>query len=104
VPTVDTDPSSGKEMFQTFCAVCHGPDARGGGPAVAALKKAPADRILLTKNAGGKFPGLRVYDVIRGDVGFDAHESKDMPVWGRVFRSMSHSDLQTQQRIASLQR
>ena len=104
VPVVDTDPSSGQEMFNTFCAVCHGADARGNGPAVPALKKTPGDLTQLTKNAGGKFPELRVYEVIRGDVGVTAHGSKDMPVWGQVFRRMSGSQQQTHMRLSNLTR
>lgn len=38
---------SGKEMFKTYCATCHGEDARGHGPATAALKVAPPDLTLL---------------------------------------------------------
>ncbi|HUJ11528.1 MAG TPA: c-type cytochrome, partial [Verrucomicrobiae bacterium] len=28
-----TSPSSGKEMFMSYCASCHGKDAKGDGPA-----------------------------------------------------------------------
>ena len=27
-----TSAASGKEMFNSYCAVCHGPDGKGGGP------------------------------------------------------------------------
>ena len=87
-----TSPVSGQEMFTTYCAVCHGTDAKGEGPAFAALKKMPADLTVLTKNNGGKFPELRVYSAIKGDLNLPAHGSKDMPVWGVLFKSLNRSD------------
>jgi mono/diheme cytochrome c family protein len=39
VPVTPTNPASGKEMFDTYCAVCHGTDGKGSGPAAPALKK-----------------------------------------------------------------
>jgi mono/diheme cytochrome c family protein len=37
-----TSPSSGKEMFTSYCAPCHGKSGKGDGPAAAALKQPPA--------------------------------------------------------------
>jgi mono/diheme cytochrome c family protein len=97
-----TSPSSGKDMFTTYCAVCHGPDARGGGPAVAALKMPPPDLTTMTKRNGGKFPELRVFNTINGDLNMPAHGSKDMPVWGDVFRSMEKDSAAQQMRVSNL--
>ena len=97
-----TSPSSGKDMFTTYCAVCHGPDARGGGPAVAALKMPPPDLTTMTKRNGGKFPELRVFNTINGDLNMPAHGSKDMPVWGDVFRSMEKDTAAQQMRVSNL--
>jgi len=36
-----TSPVSGKEMYTTYCAVCHGTDGKGAGPAASALKVPP---------------------------------------------------------------
>src|ERR1043165_4303972 len=83
VPVTSTSPSSGKEMFQTYCAVCHGQDGKGAGPAADALKKAPADLTQLTRKNNGKFPEQRVSLVITtGPAEILAHGSKEMPVWG----------------------
>jgi mono/diheme cytochrome c family protein len=76
-------------MFKAYCAVCHGPDARGDGPAAPALKKQPADLTQLSKKNAGQFPGVRVMNVIEGKDVLASHGSRDMPIWGRVFRSMS---------------
>jgi len=98
-----TSPASGQEMFVTYCAPCHGKDAKGAGPAATALKQAPADLTALAKKNNGKFPELKIYDAIKGDSNTPAHGSKDMPVWGTVFQSLSHGDSgQVQLRISNL--
>src|SRR5437016_1259024 len=81
VPPSPTSPASGKEMFVTYCAVCHGKDAKGGGPAASALKKPPPDLTTLTARSNGKFPELHVYNTVQGDVEVTAHGTKGMPVW-----------------------
>lgn len=91
-PVSRTAPNSGVEMYKTYCAVCHGLDGMGNGPAVPALKMAPPDLRKLTANNGGKFPELRVYSTIRGEADIPAHGSKDMPVWGTLFRSLDRTD------------
>ena len=91
-PVSRTAPNSGVEMYKTYCAVCHGLDGTGNGPAVPALKMAPPDLSKLTANSGGKFPELRVYSTIRGEADIPAHGSKDMPVWGTLFRSLDRTD------------
>ncbi len=99
----NTSPASGKEMYTTYCAVCHGTDGKGGGPAASALKTPPADLALLSKNNGGKFPAMKVTSAIRGDSALPAHGSKEMPVWGSLFWTMSHGhEGEVQQRVANL--
>ena len=98
-----TSAASGKEMFTSYCASCHGTDGKGSGPAASALKVPPADLTQLSKQNGGKFPSLHVGAVLRGEATTPAHGSKDMPVWGPVFWHMSqgHSS-EVQQRITNL--
>ncbi len=47
---------TGKVMFKQYCAACHGSDAKGHGPARAALKVPAADLTTLAKRHGGEFP------------------------------------------------
>jgi mono/diheme cytochrome c family protein len=102
VPAPATNPASGKEMFKTYCAPCHGEKAKGEGPAASALKNPPADLTALAKNNGGKFPAERVASILRGQ-GVTAHGSKEMPVWGPVFWQMSHGhETEVQQRVRNL--
>jgi mono/diheme cytochrome c family protein len=91
-PAGPTPVSSGKEMFRTYCAACHGADAKGDGPASAALKHQSPDLTGLAKRNSGKFPELRVYGAIHGDIRVTAHGTKDMPTWGTVFREMDGAD------------
>ena len=98
-----TSAASGKEMFTSYCAVCHGTDGKGGGPAASALKTAPADLTLLSKNNGGKYPALKVSSAIRGTNDLPAHGSKDMPVWGPLFFGLSNGhEGEVQQRVSNL--
>ena len=87
VSTLPTSPASGQQMFNEYCAVCHGKDGKGAGPAASALKKMPSDLTELAAHNNGKFPERRVFYLIQGDSDTVAHGSKDMPVWGTAFRS-----------------
>jgi mono/diheme cytochrome c family protein len=103
VPIKPTSAASGQEMYKTYCAVCHGTDGKGGGPAAEALKTPPTDLTMLSKNNGGKYPGLKVASTIRGEANLPAHGSKDMPVWGKLFWSMSGGhEAEVQQRVSNL--
>jgi mono/diheme cytochrome c family protein len=100
-----TSPASGGEMFKTYCAVCHGKDAKGGGPAAVELKKAPPDLTTLAKRHDGKFPGDYVANMLRNGAKVPAHGSSDMPVWGPLFASISGRDpALVNMRIANLVR
>ncbi|HEX4037372.1 MAG TPA: c-type cytochrome [Acidobacteriaceae bacterium] len=101
-----TSAASGQQMFNTYCAVCHGADGRGGGPAAAALNVSPTDLRDLAKVNGGKFPEGRVYSVLQFGIETPAHGSKDMPIWGPSLRSLNAGspmpEMQEHQRLANL--
>lgn len=100
-----TSPASGKEMFESYCASCHGKDAKGDGPAAGALKQAPANLTTLARQNGGKYPSDKVTSILRGQTKLVAHGDQDMPVWGPVFWKMSQGhEEQLQMRIANLNR
>lgn len=97
-PTIETtaipqtNVTDAKEMFRTYCATCHGTLGKGDGPAAVALKKAPADLTKISARSGGKFPTVRVSRFIEGVDEIAAHGSRDMPVWGSLFRSLHAGD------------
>ena len=100
-----TSPASGKEMFVSYCASCHGKDAKGDGPAANALKQLPADLTTLAKRNGGKYPADKVTTILRGQTKLMAHGDQEMPVWGPVFWRLSGGrEEQVQMRIANLNR
>jgi mono/diheme cytochrome c family protein len=103
VPITNTPSNSGKEMFNSYCAVCHGKDGKGNGPAASAMKTPPADLTVLAQKSGGKYPASHVAAVIRGQATTPSHGSQDMPVWGPLFSSISQGhEGQVQQRITNL--
>jgi mono/diheme cytochrome c family protein len=83
---------SGPEMYKTFCAPCHGEDGKGNGPVAAGLKTAPTDLTMLAKKSNGAFPRERVRAYIEGKGAKEiaAHGSREMPIWGDVFRGMAN--------------
>ena len=79
---------AGKREFQRYCATCHGIDAKGNGPSAELLVAKPADLTQLSKKHGGVFLFWRVYEEIEGsgDVIIRGHGTREMPIWGDVFR------------------
>jgi mono/diheme cytochrome c family protein len=103
-PIQQTSAASGKEMFNAYCAPCHGAEGKGNGPAAAAMKTAPTDLSQLAKNHDGKYPASFVAGILRfGESPNSAHGSADMPVWGPLFRSLDkYHDTVEQQRVSNL--
>jgi mono/diheme cytochrome c family protein len=92
----------GVDTYKAYCATCHGPLAKGDGPAATALKKVPADLTTIAKRNGGKFSATDVEAVIVGQQGFASHGSRDMPIWGPVFRSLAPDDSVMKMRMSNL--
>jgi len=103
VPVFNTSAASGKEMFTQYCASCHGKEAKGDGPAAAALSTPPPDLTALAKNNGGKYPSSKISSILHGEGGVKAHGNREMPVWGPVFWRMSGGhESEVQQRVANI--
>ncbi len=97
-----TETLNGVDLFKEYCAVCHGSDAKGDGPAADALKKRPADLTQLARKNGGNFPELHVMNFIKGQDVVAAHGSRDMPIWGAIFSQMSSNQDLVQVRTYAL--
>jgi len=78
--------TSGQLEYREHCASCHGLSGKGDGPVAEALAKSPGDLTQLRKKHGGKFPSQRVYRTIDGRDRVPSHGTREMPVWGSVFR------------------
>jgi len=99
-PIKNVNAADAKGMFDSYCAVCHGKEGRGNGPAAAALAKVPADLTKISARNKGAFPDTRVRRYIEGLDEVAAHGSRDMPMWGSLFNSLSRDTAQL--RIAAL--
>lgn len=94
---------AGKDSYAEYCAVCHGRDGTGNGPATPALKIAPSDLTRLAARNGGKFDALKVEDLIIGKSKVPvSHGTPDMPIWGPVFRAMSMDNATESLRVQNL--
>lgn len=85
---------SGAVMYQQACASCHGADAKGRGPAAAALKTPPPDLTTLTRRHNGRFPYDYVTSVLLVGTPLPSHGSSDMPVWGPIFKFIDKDNKQ----------
>ncbi len=92
----------GVETYKAYCAVCHGPTAKGNGPAATALKKAPADLTTIAKRNGGKFSATDIEAVIMGQQVLNSHGSRDMPIWGPVFQALAPDNSFMKLRVSNL--
>jgi mono/diheme cytochrome c family protein len=96
---VTLDDYSGAELFDRFCASCHGSEARGDGPVARSLNTAVPD---LTRIAVryGEFPAMLIRDVIDGrGVDMHAHGTRTMPVWGYEFWVDEGGDINAQRAV-----
>ena len=79
---------NGQAIYADYCAVCHGRDGKGDGPAARALKTAPIDLTQISHNHAGKFPEADVRKILLGQDMMPSHGTEAMPIWGQVFSKM----------------
>lgn len=77
---------NGKSLYLSSCATCHGVNGKGDGPVAPNLIKKPSDLTMLKKQNNGTFPIERTKKFIDGREVVSAHGSRDMPVWGNIFK------------------
>ena len=78
----------GQQEFRHACAVCHGLGGKGESvmTALNLLTVRPPDLTQLRKKHQGQFPFWQVYRIIDGREEVKGHGTRDMPIWGEVFR------------------
>ena len=85
----------GKDTFMAYCAVCHGTDGRGNGPAAPALKMPVPDLTTLAKRHG-KFDRVNIEQrIIGADQRPVSHGTMTMPIWGPVFSATGDKSTMT---------
>jgi hypothetical protein len=103
IPVGQTSPADGKQMFNSYCAPCHGVDGRGHGAMASALKVPPTDLSKLAAVNGGKFPVSHLQSVLRFGVDHPAQGTAEMPAWVPIFARMNHvSSIDPEQRTTNL--
>jgi mono/diheme cytochrome c family protein len=80
----------GPALYNAYCAVCHGTDAKGRGPMAASLKKRPPDLTRIAARNRGTYPAMRVERIISSqELILDGHGTREMPVWGPIFSQVT---------------
>jgi mono/diheme cytochrome c family protein len=90
----------GEKMFMKYCASCHGVTGKGEGSVAKSLKGVPPDLTLL-QAPGEEFPFYRVQTAVDGEKAIEPHGTREMPVWGEVFKKTS-GELQKQADVYAL--
>jgi mono/diheme cytochrome c family protein len=92
------------DLFAFYCASCHGRDGKGNGPTAPALNVKPPDLTTLAARNLGTFPKAWVESFVTGNREPlpAAHGSKDMPVWGPIFRALDPNDAANRVRIENI--
>jgi mono/diheme cytochrome c family protein len=95
----------GDNLYRTYCASCHGDDAKGHGPMAVWLKVPPSDLTRIAARNGGEFPLMRVDRIISGEEALPSgHGTRAMPVWGPIFSQVTRDQDLGRLRIDNLAR
>ena len=81
--------TSGADVYKTYCASCHGTEAKGDGPLADDLRRTPPDLTLFARRNEGKFDAAKMRRIIDGRDPVKGHGGADMPVWGDAFKRSS---------------
>jgi len=99
---VTLDDYGGAELFERFCASCHGATARGNGPVAGALNVVVPD-LTTIESRYGEFPTGRIRDIIDGrGIDMRAHGTRTMPVWGYEFWVEEGEDVVAQESVRNV--
>jgi Cytochrome c len=92
-----------RDLFGFYGATCHGWDGRGHGPAAIALRVPPPDLTTIARRHNGTFPKASIELIITGaDDAPPSHGSRDMPIWGPIFRGLDPHDRLNRVRIDNI--
>jgi cytochrome c553 len=89
------DIADGQRDYKNRCAMCHGPEGKGGGWFAQYLTIKPPVLSQLKRNANGMFPMERLYEMIDGRADVAVHGGREMPVWGANYRNEARRNVET---------
>jgi mono/diheme cytochrome c family protein len=93
----------GRTLYKTYCAACHGPEAKGDGPKAATLEIPPPDLTRISARHGGTFPLMLIEKIISGEEELP-HGHGPMPAWGPIFSQVDRDQDLGRLRIDNLAR
>lgn len=92
-PEQRIDSIQGPVLYQAYCAVCHGKDAKGNGPMAKNLRTAPSDLTRYAARRGGNVFRAEMRRIIKGENDAQSmHGTREMPVWGPIFSEVGPGD------------
>lgn len=92
-PAEELSGYTGAQLYQRFCASCHGTRGLGDGPVASSIKSMVPDLTQITRRHGGIFPSDQLRRIIDGRAVQPPHGTREMPVWGYEFRRAGASDV-----------
>lgn len=93
---------SGPELFERFCASCHGVGGEGDGPIASAIPAMVPDLTRLMERHRGKFPEDDIRKIIDGRAVVIYHGTRYMPVWGYEFWVEEGADIEASKEVNDL--
>lgn len=91
-PAEELSGYTGAQLYQRFCASCHGTRGLGDGPVAPSINSMVPDLTQITRRHGGDFPSDQLRRIIDGRAVQPPHGTREMPVWGYEFRRAGASD------------
>ena len=92
IPITPHPVDAGKEMYNSYCASCHGLDGKGYGPAAPALSKGVPDLTLLAAQNRGQYPKYKVTTALsKFSESHYLGARSEMPDWYKAFVSLDRS-------------
>ena len=80
-----TSLEEGKDLFISYCVMCHGQDGKGEGPLAENLRQPPVDLTTITLRRG-EFSRELIHKIIAGVDKVPGHSNIDMPAWFETFK------------------
>ena len=103
IPTLVASSMDGRDLFEFYCANCHGRDGKGHGPIAVTLANPPADLTVIAAANGGVFPSEAVREMIVGARELaPAHRDQGMPVWGPIFSGLDPNETRNKIRVLNI--